>query len=154
MIHSDLCGPVEPAALSGEHYVLTFVDDYSRSCEVRFIKKKSDIAVEFNKFLKLKNIVKKFFYENEEEYVAGALQKVTRNVGVKIDPCTSYTPKLNGVAERKNRTLFDKAHAMLYDSKLPKFLGGCANQAAVSLHNMIPYTSLNDPTTYDIKYST
>ncbi|GBM53482.1 Copia protein [Araneus ventricosus] len=47
MIHSDLCGPVEPATLSGERYVLTFVDDYSRFCEVRLIKKKSDIAVEF-----------------------------------------------------------------------------------------------------------
>ncbi|GBM54665.1 Copia protein [Araneus ventricosus] len=40
MIHSDLCGPVEPATLSGEHYVLTFVDDYSRFCDVRFIKRK------------------------------------------------------------------------------------------------------------------
>ncbi|GBN60129.1 Copia protein, partial [Araneus ventricosus] len=53
MIHSDLCGPVEPATLSGERYVLTFVDDYSRFCEVYLIKKKSDIAVEFNKFLKV-----------------------------------------------------------------------------------------------------
>ncbi|GBN44637.1 Copia protein [Araneus ventricosus] len=154
MIHSDLCLPVETTTLSGEHYVLTFIDDYSRFCEVRFFKKKSDIAVEFNKFLKLKDIVKKFFCENEEKYVAGALQKVTRKAGIEIDPCPSYTPKLNGVAERKNRTLFDKNHAMLNDSKLPKFFGGCAIRAAISLHNRNPYTSLNNRTTYDLKYST
>ncbi|GBN34845.1 Copia protein [Araneus ventricosus] len=87
MIHSDLCGPVEPATLSGECYVLTFVDDYSRFCEVRLIKKKSDIAVEFNKFLKVNDTVKRIRCDNAKEYVSGELQKVARNAGVEIDPC-------------------------------------------------------------------
>ncbi|GBN66968.1 Copia protein [Araneus ventricosus] len=107
MIHSDLCGPVEPATLSGEHYVLTFVDDYSRFCEVCLIKKKSDIAVEFNKFLKVNDTVKRIRSDNAKEYVSWELQKVARNAGVEIDPCPPYTPQLNGVAERMNRTLFD-----------------------------------------------
>ncbi|GBN07477.1 Retrovirus-related Pol polyprotein from transposon TNT 1-94 [Araneus ventricosus] len=114
MIHSDLCGPVEPATLSGERYFLTFVDDYSRFCEVRLIKKKSDVAVEFKKFLKLNETVKRIRCDNAKEYVPGELQKVARNAGVEIDPCPPYTPQLNGVAERMNRTLFDKACAMLY----------------------------------------
>ncbi|GBO25808.1 hypothetical protein AVEN_204226-1, partial [Araneus ventricosus] len=67
MIHSDLCGPVEPATLSGERYVLTFVDDYSRFCEVRLIEKKSDIAVEFKKFLKVNDTVKRIRCDNAEE---------------------------------------------------------------------------------------
>ncbi|GBN90595.1 Copia protein, partial [Araneus ventricosus] len=107
MIHSDLCGPVEPATLSGECYVLTFVDDYSRFCEVRLIKKKSDIAVEFKKFLKVNDTVKRIRCDNAKEYVSGELQKVAKNAGVEIDPCPPYTSQLNGVAERMNRTLFD-----------------------------------------------
>ncbi|GBN66128.1 Copia protein [Araneus ventricosus] len=87
MIHSDLCGPVEPATLSGERYVLTFVDDYSRFCEVRLIKKKSDIAVEFKKFLKVNDTVKRIRCDNAKEYVSGELQKVARNAGVEIGPC-------------------------------------------------------------------
>ncbi|GBM63589.1 hypothetical protein AVEN_65870-1 [Araneus ventricosus] len=67
MIHSDLCGPVEPATLSGECYVLTFVDDYSLFCEVRLIEKKSDIAVEFKKFLKVNDTVKRIRCDNAEE---------------------------------------------------------------------------------------
>ncbi|GBM63591.1 hypothetical protein AVEN_65871-1 [Araneus ventricosus] len=53
-----------------------------------------------------------------------------------------------------NRTLFDKAHAMLYDSKLPKSCWGYAIQAAAFLHNKIPSTSINDCTPYELKYST
>ncbi|GBL95410.1 Retrovirus-related Pol polyprotein from transposon TNT 1-94 [Araneus ventricosus] len=154
MIHSDLCGPVEPAALSGERYVLTFVDDYSRFCEVRLIKKKSDIAVEFKKFLKVNDTVKRIRCDNAKEYVSGELQNVARNAGVEIDPCPPYTPQLNGVAERMNRTLFDKVRAMLYDSKLPKSCWGYAIQTAAFLHNRIPCTSINDCTPYELKYST
>ncbi|GBL85692.1 Retrovirus-related Pol polyprotein from transposon TNT 1-94 [Araneus ventricosus] len=154
IIHSDLCGPVEPATLSGERYVLTFVDDYSRFCEVRLIKKKSDIAVEFNKFLKVNDTVKRIRCDNAKEYVSGELQKVARNAGVEIDPCPPYTPQLNGVAERMNRTLFDKARAMLYDSKLPKRCWGYAIQTAAFLHNRIPCTSINDCTLYELKYFT
>ncbi|GBM84849.1 Retrovirus-related Pol polyprotein from transposon TNT 1-94 [Araneus ventricosus] len=105
MMHSDLCGPVEPATLSGESYVLTFVDDYSRFCEVRLIKKRSDIAVQFKKFLKVNDTVKRIRCDNAKEYLSGELQKVARNLlGYAIQaaaflhkriPCTSindHTP--------------------------------------------------------------
>ncbi|GBO22471.1 Retrovirus-related Pol polyprotein from transposon TNT 1-94 [Araneus ventricosus] len=154
MIQSDLCGPVEPATLSGERYVLTFVDDYSRFCEVCLIKKKSDIAVEFKKFFKVNDTVKRIRCDNAKEYVSGELQKVARNAGVEIDPCPPYTPQLNGVAERMNRTLFDKARAMLCDSKLPKSCWGYAIQVAAFLNIRIPCTSINDHTPYELKYST
>ncbi|GBN69585.1 Retrovirus-related Pol polyprotein from transposon TNT 1-94 [Araneus ventricosus] len=137
MIHSDLCGPVKPATLSGESYVLTFVDDHSRIYEVRLLKMKSDIAVKFKKFLKVNDTVKRIRCDNAKEYVSGELQKVARNAGVEIDPCPPYNPHFNGVAERMNRTLFDKARAMLYDSKLPKICWGYAIQAVAFLHNRI-----------------
>ncbi|GBN62802.1 Retrovirus-related Pol polyprotein from transposon TNT 1-94 [Araneus ventricosus] len=153
MIHSDLCEPVEPATLPGERYILTFVNDYSRFCEVRLIKKKSDIAVEFKKFLKVNDNVKRIRCDYAKECVSGELQKVARNAGVEIDPCSPYTPQLNEVAEKMNRTLFDKARDMLYDSKLPKSCWRYAIQAAAFLHNRIPCTSINDHTSYELKYS-
>ncbi|GBL79610.1 Copia protein [Araneus ventricosus] len=133
MIPSDLCGSVEPITLSGERYVLTFVDDYSRFCEVRLIKTKSDIALEFKKFLKVNDTVKRIRCDNAKEYVSGELQNIARNAGVEIGPSPPFTPQLNGVAERMNRTLFDKARAMLYDSKLPKNCWGYAIQAVFFL---------------------
>ncbi|GBL89729.1 Copia protein [Araneus ventricosus] len=123
MIHSDLCGPVEPATLS-----------------------------EFKKILT--NTVKRIRCDNAKEYVSGELQRVARNAGVEIDPCPPYTPQLNGVAERMNRTHFDKVRAMLYGSKLPKGCWGYAIQTAAFLYNRIPCTSINDCTPYELKYST
>ena len=47
LIHTDLCGPVNPPSLGGSLYVLTLTDDYSRTSWVRFLQKKSEVAEEF-----------------------------------------------------------------------------------------------------------
>lgn len=153
MIHSDLCGAVEPMTASGERYVLTFVDDYSRFCEVRLIKNKSDIALEFKKFLKMNDSINRIRCDNAPEYVSGELRRVADSMGVTIDPCPPHTPQLNGVAERINKTLFEKARALLYDSKLPKNCWGYAIQVAAYLHNRIPSSSIGDVTPFELKYS-
>ena len=36
-VHSDVCGPMQTAFNSGKKYMVTFVDDYSRSCAVHFM---------------------------------------------------------------------------------------------------------------------
>ena len=30
IVHSDLCGPMQTPSIGGSHYVLTFIDDYTR----------------------------------------------------------------------------------------------------------------------------
>ena len=30
IVHSDLCGPMQTTSIGGSHYVLTFIDDYTR----------------------------------------------------------------------------------------------------------------------------
>ncbi|GBN20242.1 Retrovirus-related Pol polyprotein from transposon TNT 1-94 [Araneus ventricosus] len=152
IIHSDLCGPVEKTTFSGECYVLTFVDDFSRFCEVCLTKKKRDISVEIEKFLKVNDTIKRFRCHNAKEYASEELQKVARNAGVEIYLCPPYTPQYNGVAERKNRALLVIARAMLFDSKLPKSRWGYAIQAAAFLRNRNPCTSTKDCTPYELKY--
>lgn len=39
-----------------------------------------------------------------------------------MDKATSYTPQLNGKAEKLNRTLLDKIQVLLFDSKVNKNL--------------------------------
>ena len=41
-VHSDVCGPMQTASNSGKKYMVTFVDDYSRTCAVYFMAHKSD----------------------------------------------------------------------------------------------------------------
>ena len=42
LIHSDVCGPLNVAALGGYYYFVTFIDDYSRYGYVYLLKHKSE----------------------------------------------------------------------------------------------------------------
>ena len=49
-VHSDVCGPMQTASNSEKKYMVTFVDDYSRSCAVYFMAHKSDTFAMFQEF--------------------------------------------------------------------------------------------------------
>ena len=48
-VHSDVCGPMQTACSSGKKYMVTFVDDYFRSCTT-YMAHKSDTFVTFQQF--------------------------------------------------------------------------------------------------------
>jgi len=50
IIHSDICGPMRTESKSGAKYFATFIDDYSRWCDVFFLSKKSEILNVFKRF--------------------------------------------------------------------------------------------------------
>ena len=54
IVHSDLCGPMQTPSLVGSHYMLTFIDDYTRETWVYFLKLKSEV---FEKFCHFKALV-------------------------------------------------------------------------------------------------
>ena len=49
-VHSDVCGLMQTASSSGKKYMVTFVDDYSRSCATFFMAHKSDTFAMFKQF--------------------------------------------------------------------------------------------------------
>ena len=51
LVHSDLAGPIKPAAKDGFKYSLSFVDDYSGVIFVPFLKQKSDTLEATEHFL-------------------------------------------------------------------------------------------------------
>ena len=38
IVHSDLCGPMQTPSIGGNHYLLTFIDDYTRKTWVYLLK--------------------------------------------------------------------------------------------------------------------
>ncbi|XP_076936637.1 uncharacterized protein LOC143603842 [Bidens hawaiensis] len=50
LIHTDLCGPIEPESPSGKRYVMVLIDDYSRKGWVYFLGKKSEALDHFKQF--------------------------------------------------------------------------------------------------------
>ncbi|GBL94431.1 Retrovirus-related Pol polyprotein from transposon TNT 1-94 [Araneus ventricosus] len=154
MIHTDICGPIVPKTFAGEQYFMTLIDDYSRFTEVRLLKRKSDAASELKNFCQLNPSVKKIRCDNGKEYVDGDFLKFANEAGIKIDPSPPYTPCLNGVAERANRSLLEKGRAMIFESNLPKNFWGFAVLTSAYINNRMPNTSIDCHTPYYLKYNT
>nr|GEX70392.1 hypothetical protein [Tanacetum cinerariifolium] len=76
---------VHSATKDGKHYYVSFTDDFSRYGYVYLIKHKLDTFKAFKR------------YQN----------KVEKQLGRKIKLAPPITPQLNGVTERRNRTLLD-----------------------------------------------
>ena len=149
LIHSDLCGPMSTHSFGGALYLLTFTDDISRKTFGYFLKTKSEV---FSKFIDFKHLVenqtgrkiKVLRSDNGREYVNGSMSTFLRENGIIHQTTVPYNPQQNGVAERVNRTIFEKARAMLFDAKLPKAYWAEAVNTAIYLKNHSPTQSLKN----------
>ena len=160
-VHSDISGPVEPAAKDGFRYALNFVDDYSGSTFVYFLKQKSDAARGLEKFLadvapygkvqNLKihlpadeNVVKRLRTDNGGEFVSQDFENVLLKHNIRHEFSAPYSPHQNGTAERNWRTLFEAARCMLIESNLPKHLWTYAVMAASHIRNRMYCQRIQD----------
>ena len=53
IIHSDVWGPSKTARLSGAHWFVTFIDDYTNMTWVCLMKSKSEVTSFFQQFYKM-----------------------------------------------------------------------------------------------------
>ncbi|CAF4946395.1 unnamed protein product [Pieris macdunnoughi] len=147
LVHSDVCGPMEEKSLGGARYYVTFVDDWSRKVFVYFISSKSQVLEKFKDFKllvenQLNAKIKTLRSDNGKEYVNEAFDKVCRDSGIKRQLTIPYTPEQNGMSERMNRTLTERAKCMLINSGLPKKFWAEAVATAAYVINRSPTKSL------------
>lgn len=50
LVHSDLCGPINPSSNGGKRYIITFIDDFSRKTWVYFLEEKSEAFAAFKSY--------------------------------------------------------------------------------------------------------
>ena len=87
LIHCDLWGKYHTASLSGCHYFMCIVDDFSRAVWVFLLKNKSETynrVVEFCSMVKTQfgEIVQKVRSDNGKEFTSGLLQTYFRENGI------------------------------------------------------------------------
>jgi transposase InsO family protein len=125
LVHTDVCGPISPASLSGKRFFLSFIDDATRKSEILFLEKKSEVMEKFLEY-KQRNEnqtgmkIKRIRSDNGGEFVGKDFQKYLKDQGIIHEFTNPYSPEQNGIAERLNRTINDKARCMLGNAKLPK----------------------------------
>lgn len=146
LIHSDVCGPMQIDSLQQSRYFVTFIDDFSRKVVVFCIKKKSMVMDVFKDFKARaenetgqKIIVLRT--DNGKEFCNETMDNFLRSAGITHQTTAPYTPEQNGVAERMNRTLLEKARCMLFDAKLPMEFWAEAIVTAAFVVNRIPTRS-------------
>lgn len=159
LIHTDIMGPMETASISGKRYCLTFIDDFSRKVWVRFLKRKDETFNEFKAFRVMiekqtGSQIKIIRSDNGGEYTSEAFEKYCQNSGIRHQRTAPYTPEQNGVSERMNRTLKEKAKCMLFDAQLPKLYWAEAVHMAAYIVNRSINSVLKDKTPDEVFYDT
>jgi transposase InsO family protein len=125
LIHSDLCERNEILARAAKKYFTTFIDDATTYCYLYLIKTK-DEALNCFKIYKaevenqLEKKIKQVRSDRGEEYISNEFGEYCVEHEIIHETGAPYSPKSNGVVERKNRTLIDLVNAMLDSSGLPK----------------------------------
>lgn len=87
--------------------------------------------------------VKHLRSDNGGEYGSEALGEYLRKKGIVFEKSEPYTPQQNGVAERTNSVLMDKARAMMQGMTVPTNFGAEALSTAVHLRSLTPSEVLN-----------
>ncbi|GBO06160.1 Retrovirus-related Pol polyprotein from transposon TNT 1-94 [Araneus ventricosus] len=126
-VHMDLWGPAPVNSLGGSKYFLSIIDDFSRKVDVFTLKSKSEVFSIFKECLsrvqrELGRKLKSVRTDNGLEFCHKDFETFLRDLGIKIERTSFYTPELNGIAERFNRSSMEAVRTMLQDSGLqPKF---------------------------------
>lgn len=154
LIHTDICGPMEVASIGGSKYFLLFVDDYSRMIFVHFLRNKSEALSCFKEFkAKAENQtnkkIKTIRSDNGLEFCNKEFDLFLQKEGINHQKTNNYTPEQNGLCERCNRSVVEKARCLMFDAKLGKEFWAEATNTAVYLHNRTVASALNGKTPYE-----
>ncbi|KAK9879752.1 hypothetical protein WA026_006815 [Henosepilachna vigintioctopunctata] len=148
IIHTDLCGPIDPTTWDNKKYILTLMDDYTHYVVIYLLEYKSETTDYIKEYVEEmerdKNTkVKKIRSDNGGEYINTRLENYCKEKGIIMDPIIPYSPQLNGKAERLNRTLIEKVRTLLFDMNVNKKFWGEAARVAAYILNRSPTESLS-----------
>lgn len=147
LVHSDVCGPMEVPSLGGACYFVTFIDDFTGKVFVYLLSNKSEVFKKFKEFKtfvenQLSTTIKIFRTDNGREYLSNDFQTFLKKSGIAHQASVPYTPQQNGLAERMNRTLLERARCMIINASLQKQYWAEAVTTAAYVTNRCPTRSL------------
>lgn len=147
LIHTDVVGPITPAAHDGKRFMVTFIDDRTHFSVVYIIERKSEVFGLFKEYMAMATThferkMARIRFDNGGEYISNEFKAFCRDNGIRMEYTVPETPEQNGVAERFNRTLLDKARSMVEESNLPKSFWSEALLTANYVTNRSPTRAL------------
>ena len=149
LVHSDLCGHMSIASFNGAVYFMSFIDDNSRKSWIYFLKTKREALEKFKIFKALVENesglrLRALRTDNGGEYMSHAFQDYLQSNGIRHELTAPYTPQQNGIAERLNRSIMERARSMLHHADLSNIFWAEAVHTANYLRNFVPTKVLGD----------
>ena len=153
LIHTDICGSFPTVSWNGQQYFITFIDDFSCYDYLYLIHEKSQSLEVFKSFkVEIENQLNKRIknvrsdhggeyygkYDGSGEQRPGPFAKFLEECSIVPQYTMPGSPNMDGVDERRNRTLKDMARSMISHSNLPKSLWGEALKTATYILNRVP----------------
>ncbi|CAI7865923.1 unnamed protein product [Closterium sp. NIES-53] len=136
----DVVAPLKLGA-AGAEYFLTIVDVYTRMTWVYLLSKKSDVAemvktdwlpmVERQQDL----LVKAIRTDRGGEFLSKEFSLWLKKNGIRHSLNMPYSPAMNGIAERANRTITETARGLLIEGGLPDYFWPDAVRSACVAKN-------------------
>lgn len=107
LIHSDICGPINPVSNGKKKYFMSFIDDYCRKTWIYFLQEKSEAFTAFKSFkAKVENevgtAIKTLRIDRGGEYMSQEFTNFCDEPGIRRQLTAAYTP--NKMAYRRGRT--------------------------------------------------
>ncbi|CAI7791597.1 unnamed protein product [Closterium sp. NIES-53] len=150
----DVVGPLKLGA-AGAEYFLTIVDVYTRMTWVYVLSKKSDVAetvkTDWLPMVERQQdrLVKAIRTDRGGKFLSKEFSLWQKKNGIRHSLTMPYSPALNGIAERANRTITETARGLLIEAGLPDYFWADAVRSAcvaknralthVGAHKWVPY---------------
>ena len=159
IIHTDVCGPITPSTIDNKNYFVIFVDEFTHYCVTYLITYKSNVFNVFKDYVAKSEVnfnlkIAHLYCDNGREYLSNEMKEFLVQKGISYHLTVPRTPQLNGVSERMNRTITEKARAMIFGASLDKCFWGEAVLTATYLINLTPTKALRqNKTPYELWHS-
>jgi hypothetical protein len=110
IIHSDVCGPMEPPSPGGARYYVSFKDDLSGYCVIYFLRFKSEVFDRFKHFVckiesETNQSVRTLRSDGGGEFISKEFSEWLTEKSIRHEISAAHTPQHNGVSERGHRTI-------------------------------------------------
>ncbi|KAJ4703769.1 Retrovirus-related Pol polyprotein from transposon TNT 1-94 [Melia azedarach] len=154
-IHSDCWGLSRVESLGGHRYFVSMIDDFSRMTWVFIMKHKSKAFKNFRLWKALVENqtgkkIKRLRTDNGMEFYWSEFDEFCKNEGIARHHTVRDTPQQNGVAERMNQTLLERARCMLSNAELIRRFWAEAVSTECYLINRGPYTGIHLKTPFEV----
>ncbi|CAI7903116.1 unnamed protein product [Closterium sp. NIES-53] len=136
----DVVGPLKLGA-AGAEYFLTIVDVYTRMTWVYVLSKKSDVAemvkTDWLPMVERQQdwLVKAIRTDRGGEFLSKEFSLWLKKNGIRHFLTMPYSPAMNGIAERANRTITETARGLLIEAGLPDYFWPDAVRSACVAKN-------------------